>query len=139
MVNMAAILPLLKGEEMSDSCPTVKVKPWSKSQGDFVIINSEDFNPEIHELLDGESLAVAEAETAVQRALRLRREAEELLESMSDEERGELFASLDRDLREDKKAAPATSKPAKASKATEAPATPPSPPAADPANGWGNS
>ncbi len=33
---------------------TIKVKPWGKDQGDFVVINKEDFDPEVHELLDGE-------------------------------------------------------------------------------------
>ncbi|MBW9334582.1 hypothetical protein FEE59_13790 [Herbaspirillum sp. RU 5E] len=37
---------------MSDSVETVKVKPWSQDQGDFVLINKDDFNPEVHELLD---------------------------------------------------------------------------------------
>jgi hypothetical protein len=29
---------------------TVKIKPSHESQGEFVIINKDDFNPEIHEL-----------------------------------------------------------------------------------------
>jgi hypothetical protein len=32
---------------------TVNVKPWGKDQGDFVVINEEDFDPSKHELLDG--------------------------------------------------------------------------------------
>lgn len=28
---------------------TMKVKPWGKDQGDFVIINKCDFDPEKHE------------------------------------------------------------------------------------------
>lgn len=31
---------------------TVKVKPWSPDQGDFVLINESDFDPEVHELVD---------------------------------------------------------------------------------------
>ena len=31
---------------------TVKVKPWGKDQGEFVIINEEDFDPIFHEQLD---------------------------------------------------------------------------------------
>lgn len=27
---------------------TMKVKPWGEGQGDHVVINAEDFNPEIH-------------------------------------------------------------------------------------------
>lgn len=29
---------------------TIQVKPWGKDQGDFVLINEKDFNPEVHEL-----------------------------------------------------------------------------------------
>jgi hypothetical protein len=32
---------------------TIQVKPWSHDQGDFVIINEGDFDPDFHELLDG--------------------------------------------------------------------------------------
>ena len=35
-----------------DRCPTVKVKPWSKDQGDFVAINESDFDPSLHELYE---------------------------------------------------------------------------------------
>lgn len=31
---------------------TIKVKPWGEGQGDFVLINEEDLNPEFHALLD---------------------------------------------------------------------------------------
>ena len=31
---------------------TIKVKSWGKEQGDFVLINEEDFNPEFHTLLE---------------------------------------------------------------------------------------
>lgn len=27
---------------------TIKVKPWGKDQGDFVVINAADFDPEVH-------------------------------------------------------------------------------------------
>lgn len=27
---------------------TMKVKPWGKDQGEFVVINAEDFDPKIH-------------------------------------------------------------------------------------------
>lgn len=50
---------------------TVQVKPWGKDQGDFVEINEDDFNPEVHELLGDKKLAAkdkkaveAKAETA---------------------------------------------------------------------------
>lgn len=31
---------------------TMKVKPWGEGQGDHVVINAEDFNPEFHKKLD---------------------------------------------------------------------------------------
>ena len=31
---------------------TIQVKTWGKDQGDFVLINEEDFDPDFHELLD---------------------------------------------------------------------------------------
>ena len=31
---------------------TIKVKPWGEGQGDFVLINAEDFDPELHVRLD---------------------------------------------------------------------------------------
>lgn len=31
---------------------TIKVKAWGEEQGDFVVINEEDFNPDFHSLLD---------------------------------------------------------------------------------------
>jgi len=34
--------------------PTVKVKPWGEGQGDYVEINVEDFNPEIHDKYEAE-------------------------------------------------------------------------------------
>lgn len=36
---------------------TMKVKPWSEEQGDFVLINADDFDPSKHERLDGEAKA----------------------------------------------------------------------------------
>ena len=35
---------------------TVKIKPTSPDQGEFVLINASDFNPNIHELCEGEKL-----------------------------------------------------------------------------------
>lgn len=43
---------------------TIKVKPWGKDQGDFVIINKSDFDPEVHELLDGEPEGAKKATVA---------------------------------------------------------------------------
>lgn len=39
---------------------TVKVKAWSAEQGDFVLINKDDFDPEKHELLDEEGAKKAD-------------------------------------------------------------------------------
>ena len=47
---------------------TIKVKPWGKDQGDFVIINKDDFDPEVHELLDGEPDGAKKATVAELRA-----------------------------------------------------------------------
>lgn len=47
---------------------TIKVKPWGKDQGDFVIINKSDFDPEVHELLDGEPDGAKKATVAELRA-----------------------------------------------------------------------
>ena len=29
---------------------TIKVKPWGEGQGEFVVINKDDFDPEKHQL-----------------------------------------------------------------------------------------
>lgn len=42
---------------------TVKIKPSSLDQGDFVVINMSDFNPAEHELCDGEVLGAKTAES----------------------------------------------------------------------------
>ena len=48
---------------------TVKVMPWGKGQGDYVVINAEDFDPSKHKLLDdflneqAEAQALAKAES----------------------------------------------------------------------------
>lgn len=31
-------------------CPTVKIKPQSQEQGEYVVINEEDFDKEKHEI-----------------------------------------------------------------------------------------
>ena len=33
---------------------TIKVKPWGEGQGDYVVINAEDFDQEQHEKLEDE-------------------------------------------------------------------------------------
>ena len=38
---------------------TIKVKPWGEGQGDFVVINEEDFDPEAHELYGVETDPIA--------------------------------------------------------------------------------
>lgn len=42
-------------------CTTVKVKPWGKEQGDYVLINESDFDPKVHELLDAPAKAAKPA------------------------------------------------------------------------------
>jgi len=37
---------------MSETCETVKVKPASPEQGDFVVINKSDFDASVYQLLD---------------------------------------------------------------------------------------
>jgi hypothetical protein len=48
---------------------TIKVKPWGKDQGDYVVINASDFDPEKHELLDegsvGKQMTVAQIKAAL--------------------------------------------------------------------------
>lgn len=34
---------------------TIKVKPWDKSQGDHVIIDEDQFDPEFHEKVEDEA------------------------------------------------------------------------------------
>ncbi len=43
----------------------LKVKPWGKDQGDFVLINAEDFNHDFHELLDA-ALPAADGDSEAQ-------------------------------------------------------------------------
>ena len=33
---------------------TIKVKSWGEGQGDYVLINEDDFDDEIHDKFDGE-------------------------------------------------------------------------------------
>jgi hypothetical protein len=35
--------------------PVIKVKPWSEDQGEFVLIEEEDFNEEVHVLHEPEA------------------------------------------------------------------------------------
>lgn len=35
--------------------PVIQVQPWGEDQGDFVLIEKSDFNPEFHKLLDESS------------------------------------------------------------------------------------
>lgn len=45
--------------------PTIKVKPWGDDQGDFVVINEEDFDESVHKKLSAaelKKLSAAEAE-----------------------------------------------------------------------------
>lgn len=52
--------------------PVIKVKPWGEDQGEFVLIEEEDFNEEKHELLDEKA-----PEIDVKRQRRTRRTTED--------------------------------------------------------------
>lgn len=39
---------------------TINVKPWGEDQGDFVVINEEDFDPDKHERYDPEGAKKAD-------------------------------------------------------------------------------
>ncbi|EXF96287.1 hypothetical protein HK44_020625 [Pseudomonas fluorescens HK44] len=47
---------------MSDK--TIQVKPWGEGQGDFVIINEDDFNEDFHELLEAKKPTAKEVKAA---------------------------------------------------------------------------
>jgi hypothetical protein len=44
-----------------DICETIKVNPWGKDQGEFVEINSGDFDPAIHTMFDSVGQSAADA------------------------------------------------------------------------------
>ncbi|MBO9602550.1 MAG: hypothetical protein J7496_08590 [Novosphingobium sp.] len=46
---------------MSDTVPTIRVKPWGEGQGDFVEINETDFDEKLHTRLTGAELAKLDA------------------------------------------------------------------------------
>jgi hypothetical protein len=52
-----------------DACATVKVKPWGKDQGEFVEINADDFDPKVHDLVEGESAPAPAREVIGEAAL----------------------------------------------------------------------
>lgn len=60
---------------------TVKVMPWGDGQGDYVIINAEDFDPSKHKLLDDflkeQEQAEAEKAAAIAKAEALAKEQAE--------------------------------------------------------------
>lgn len=47
---LRAAIPFRKEHPMQ--VETVKVKPWGEEQGDHVLINKDDFDPERHQLLE---------------------------------------------------------------------------------------
>ena len=49
---------------------TIKVKPWGEGQGEFVVINKDDFDPEKHQLF-------GETEQVEDKAKRSRKAAEQ--------------------------------------------------------------
>jgi hypothetical protein len=42
---------------------TIKVKPWGEGQGDHVMINAEDFNPEVHQKFEEDAAEVEQPVT----------------------------------------------------------------------------
>lgn len=51
---------------------TIKVKPWGEGQGDYVLINKEDFNPDFHQRFEA-----ADTEAPKPRARKTKPEATE--------------------------------------------------------------
>ena len=41
---------------------TMKVKPWHQSQGDFVVIDADQFDPDFHEKFEEPAAEATEAE-----------------------------------------------------------------------------
>lgn len=71
---------------------TIKVKPWGEGQGDFVLINEEDFNPEFHALLDAAEPVKAKAPSIEELRAAL---TEKGIEFPADAKKAELKALLD--------------------------------------------
>lgn len=46
-------------EAMLEGGDVVRCKPWGKEQGDFVLVNKADFDPEFHQLFDAPAAAKA--------------------------------------------------------------------------------
>lgn len=59
---------------------TIKVNPWGKGQGDFVLINEEDFDPDFHELY-GEKRLTAKEKKALEAAAKLLEETKAALKA----------------------------------------------------------
>jgi hypothetical protein len=37
---------------MSDKCNVIRVKPWGEGQGDFVVIDPQTYDPNVHQVHD---------------------------------------------------------------------------------------
>lgn len=61
---------------------TIKVNPWGKGQGDFVLINEVDFDPDFHELY-GEKKLTAKEKKALEAAAKLLEETKAALKAKS--------------------------------------------------------
>lgn len=59
---------------------TIKVMPWGEDQGEFVLINEEDFNPDVHELF-GEKKLTAKEKKAIEAAAKLLEATKEALKA----------------------------------------------------------
>lgn len=71
---------------------TIKVKPWGEGQGDHVLINEEDFNPEFHALLDAAEPAKPKAPSIEELRVAL---TEKGIEFSADAKKADLKALLD--------------------------------------------
>lgn len=69
---------------------TIKVKPWGEGQGEFVIINADDFDAEVHEALETEvkpltvvqiKAALAEKGIAIPDGMTLKADLQALLDA----------------------------------------------------------
>lgn len=45
---------------MAEVVPTIKVKPWGKDHGEYVVINEADFDEKVHKKLTDAELAKIE-------------------------------------------------------------------------------
>lgn len=54
---------------------TINVKPWGQGQGDFVVINKADFDPELHEAFEPDSQQAEQPASPAKRGRKAKAEA----------------------------------------------------------------